>query len=112
MTYLTRHITNTHKDGPDFVILKADLKNAFNLVSRQRLLEIIIEEFPEVARWAHWCYGGAEGTNLWFNNWTLDSLEGVQQGDPLGPLFFSVVIQRIIRLISIQCPDLSYTNGT
>ena len=43
-----------HED-PDFVILKVELKNAFNKVSRFHMLRLVIEQ-SRLARWVHWCY--------------------------------------------------------
>ncbi len=43
------------------------------------------EHFPEIARWAYWCYGQPGGVEplLWFAEWVMASKESVQQGDPL-----------------------------
>jgi len=38
---------------------------------------------------------------LWFGEDTISSEEGVQQGDPLGPLFFSITIQPL--LVNSNC---------
>ena len=91
----------------DFVILKVDLKNAFNKVSRYHILRLAKKHFPGLARWLHWCYGAAEDPYLWFGDWIIRSKEGCQQGDPLGPLCFSLVIQDIIVAISKACPNLA-----
>ena len=54
----------------------------------------------------HWCYGCDEDPYLWFDSEVLRSQEGVQQGDPLGPALFSLVIHEIITAISEEVPGL------
>ena len=41
----------------DFAMCKIDLTNAFNMVSRQALLEECATHFPELFPWVSWCYG-------------------------------------------------------
>ena len=43
------------EDG--FAVLKIDMRNAFNVVSRQSLLSEGAKHFPELLPWASWCYG-------------------------------------------------------
>ena len=101
-------LQHEHKEAmPDQVILKVDLKNAFNKVSRYHVLRLVRSRFPGLARWVHWCYGSGTDPHLWFGSWTLSSKEGVQQGDPLGPLLFSMVIHEIITAIKAECPNLA-----
>ena len=93
------------EDYVDFVILKVDLKNAFNKVSRAHVLRLVQKHFPGLARWVHFCYG-SEDPFLWLGSAELRSQEGVQQGDPLGPLLFATVIQSLIAEIREKCPNL------
>ena len=80
------------------VLLKVDLENAFNLVSRPCFLEIVREQFPEFFNWVNCCYG--EVSILDFENLTIDSAAGVQQGDPLGPALFALALSKLTAKIS------------
>ena len=73
---------NWHVEG--FTVLKIDLVNAFNLVSRQALLSECSTHFPELLPWVSWCY--CWHPVLWHTLVNLSSQSGVQQGDPMGPL--------------------------
>ncbi|KAL5460165.1 hypothetical protein EMCRGX_G033593 [Ephydatia muelleri] len=160
----------------DLVVTKIDLRNAFNLVSRQMLLDECNLQFSELFPWAAWFYsdhplmcsamgtlrsesgvqqgnplgplqlvlhkplisradpqhsckvsGWARLTTLNKNNsdqprdihpiahpvlWhplgIISSETGVQQGDPLGPLLFSLVIHRVVSAIASNCPELLF----
>ena len=81
----------------DFVVFKIDMQNAFNLVSRQAVLDECATSFPERLPWVTWCYGTPP--LLWHQLGHLSSETGVQQGDSLGPLLFSLVLQRLISSI-------------
>ena len=48
--------------------------------------------------WAAWCYG--QHPTLFHSMGTLSSETGVQQGDPLGPLFFCLVLQKLVGTIA------------
>ena len=39
----------------DFGVLKVDMSNAFNLVSRQAILSECAKHFPELLPWVSWC---------------------------------------------------------
>ena len=73
-----------HWNKQDFVVMKVDLHNVFNLVSRQPLLDECSIHFPEFLQWAAWCYG--QHPLLRSPLETIKSEPGLQQGDPLGPL--------------------------
>ena len=66
------------------------MKNAFNECNQSSFLHRLNQEFPELLSWAEWCYCSAR--EHCFGNCRLTSTTGVQQGDPLGPLLFSLVI--------------------
>ena len=58
------------------------------------MLEAIAVACPELMPYAVASYGAP--SNLWLGEVTLSSEEGVQQGDPLGPLLFCLTIQPLL----------------
>ena len=80
-------------------LLKIDFENAFNTIRRDTFLNTARTELSCLYPFLYQCY--SDSSFLFFNNLTLPSAEGIQQGDPLGPLCFSLTIQGLIsRLIS------------
>ena len=65
-----------------WAVLQVDFRNAFNCVSRQKLLDSIAERCPEALRWFNTCY--AQHSNLYVGDTTIRSESGLQQGDPGG----------------------------
>ena len=72
------------------VILKGDFLNAFNLISRGAILSRIQDEAIQAYPYAHQAYSSP--TLLFYGEHTLSSAQGVQQGDPLGPLAFALAV--------------------
>ena len=106
MIHKLRHCVDNHWSDGNFVLLKVDMTNAFNLVSRQTFLEECSKHFSELLSWSSWCYG--RHPSLWHVLGILSSEVGVQQGDPLGPLLFSAALQKLILSIhnDKSCTDL------
>ena len=63
---------------------------------------------PELLPWVSWCYGSHP--SLWHSLGQLSSEAGVQQGDPLGPLFFASVLHKVVSAIDADgdCLDLLF----
>ena len=101
-----RQVIEDNWNNGDFAILKVDMRNAFNLVSREAVLHQCAIHFPELLPWVTWCY--SQHQKLWHPMGQLISASGVQQGDPLGPLLFALVLHCIILKISAdpQCKEL------
>ncbi|KAL5457675.1 hypothetical protein EMCRGX_G034960 [Ephydatia muelleri] len=67
-------------------------------VARQAVLDACDLHFPELLPWSSWCYG--QHPALWHPLGTITSEIGVQQGDPLGPLLFCLVLQQVVSTIA------------
>ncbi|XP_061706402.1 uncharacterized protein LOC133525602 [Cydia pomonella] len=78
----------------DCVIIKIDLKNAFNSLERDVLLSEVRDKIPLLYPFLHQVYSSP--SKLFFNESLIQSQVGAQQGDPLGPLIFSLAIQKVI----------------
>ena len=85
------------------VFVKVDFTNAFNCIDRHTFLEQCRHHFPGLSRWAEWCY--KQPSNLLFGSHIISSERGVQQGDPLGPLLFSLAIQPLLTQLHAGTSD-------
>ena len=63
---------------------------------------------PDVLPWVAWCYGSHPF--LWHPMCQLTSQSGIQQGDPLGPFHFALVLHKVAGAIKrdTECSQLSY----
>ena len=92
------------EEKPDKFVLQTDLQNAFNIVSREKVLEKTAQHFPDIFNWVKASYGTV--TELVFGGNTLESTTGLAQGDPIAPLLFSLVLQDIVEQIEEEVPGL------
>ena len=77
------------------VLVKVDVRNAFNTVRRDVMLKIFSNRCPEAYRLAFQAY--STPTPLHIGESTIPSCCGVQQGDPLGPVGFSLAVDDCAR---------------
>ena len=92
------HALRSYLENPetkDKVLLKIDFKNAFNMIRRDKILDLVKKKLPKIYNFVYQEY--AEKTSLRFGSEIIKSNEGVQQGDPLGPFLFSLGIQDLIK---------------
>ena len=78
----------------DICCLKIDMTNAFNCCCRSAFLERLPRNLPKLFAWAQWSYHSPG--ELQFGNHRILSTAGAQQGDPLSPLLFSLVILELL----------------
>ena len=77
------------------VIWKIDIKNAFNSINWQFMLEKVFETHPEVYKYSHSAY--SQPSFLFFyGDSVIKSCEGTQQGDTEYPALFLDSIQDLI----------------
>jgi hypothetical protein len=88
----------------DLALLKIDFSNAFNQVSRSAFVKATCEEFPGLSNWTNWCYG-EESFLLYDHRERFTSSSGVQQGDPLGPLYFCFALNPLVQEIASLGPQ-------
>ena len=98
--HVTCHYIYQHTSNSSIALLKIDMKNAFNECSRTAFFEQIAEDFPEISAWVKWCY--SQPAELRFGSRHIMASSGVQQGDPLGPLLFSLVLLQFIDFVKLH----------
>jgi len=97
-----RDVLQKHRKS-GLALLKIDFKNAFNLLDRNWFVEASSKMFAGLERWTWWCYHQPP-LLVYDHSRQFFSQSGVQQGDPLGPLYFCCGLQTLIDQISELCP--------
>ena len=94
--HLAHAITVMLETRPDWCVLSVDIKNAFNSISRESILRETLAHLPGVVDLVFGCYGG-QTPLLWLSDSDfIESLRGVQQGDPLGPALFALAFHPVL----------------
>ena len=83
-----------HPSSKGKVLVKLDFKNAFNSIRRDVILNLVKEKLPDVYNYVNQCY--AQDSLLLFGDETINSSQGVQQGDPLGPFLYFLGTQDLV----------------
>ncbi|XP_029654873.1 uncharacterized protein LOC115228431 [Octopus sinensis] len=98
--HATRKFISASQNQPNnlHLLIKLDLINAFNSVRRDVIFESIIRRSPFIARLVALAYG--RPSLFIAGDHSISSCNGVQQGDPLGPLLFVLAIDPVARSVS------------
>ena len=79
--------------SPLKALVKLDFENAFNSLRRDKMLSSVGELAPDILPFIHSAYSSP--SSLYCGNDILQSSEGVQQGDLLGPLLFCLSLYHL-----------------
>ena len=106
---LAHHIQLLQEENPQWSVLGTDIKNAFNSVLRQQMLNEVYESFPEIFAYASQMYGNNSSLvyDRGLDTIIVPSQEGVHQGDPLGQTLFAMTIHPVIKSVQEKHRDLT-----
>ena len=82
------------------VFLKLDIKNAFNCINRDIILQKVKEKIPSLYKLLWQAY--SRPSHLFYRNEILSSETGIQQGDPGGPALFSLGLDHIVKKLKSE----------
>ena len=92
------------------VLLKVDFRNAFNSVRRDKILEAVKSSIPELFLFVSSAY--TVPSYLVCGDSIILSEEGVQQGDPLGPLLFCLTLHPLLSQLQSELKIFYLDDGT
>jgi hypothetical protein len=95
------------KNYDPIALMKLDFTNAFNLISRQVILEELQSQIPSFVPWFNALYG-KPSVLISRGDRSLLSAVGVKQGDPLGPLLFSLGLSPLLRSIKSRFSSMEF----
>ena len=81
----------------DNIIVKIDMRNAFNTIRRDHFLNIVGSRVPSLLPLLHQAY--SRPTPLYFRGTEIRSNTGVQQGDPAGPAVFALAVDEVAHVV-------------
>ena len=99
-----------NESDPEKAVIKLDFRNAFNSIRRDKVLLAVLNHVPELYPFVHSAYS-SPSTLFWADK-TIQSEEGVQQGDPLGPLLFCLGIHRLCSSLLSELAVFYLDDGT
>jgi len=103
------------------ILLTLDIKNAFNTHSRQRIYDFFSKSCSSTGQnektWSGWdilwkhfaAHYGTTGLLKFYHSgktYTIPSVTGTQQGDPLGGILFTAPLQPLFNQIADTFPDI------
>ena len=95
---------------PGELLLKLDFTNAFNSLRCDKILLSVKEHAPDLFHFVESAY--KRTSSLFYGKYVIESAEGVQQGDPLGPLLLCLSIHRIVSSLKSSFAMVYLDDGT
>ena len=89
--------------------LLLDFSNSFSSIARREMFKEARSCILSLSTWLEFCYN--RPTLLHFGDHTINSICGVQQGDPLGPLGFALTLHPIIKKLKVRFQAYWQTPG-
>ena len=99
-----------HNLIPGQMLLKLDFKNALDCLRCDKMLMTVRESIPELFQFVHSVY--AQTSSLFCTDQVVKSSEGVQQGDPLGPMLFCLTIHPMVEKLRSELKVFYLDDGT
>ena len=96
--------------SPGQLLLKLDFRNAFNSLRRDKMLTVVKDVAPDLFRFVSSAY--ERPSSLFYGDHIIQSAEGVQQGDPLGPLLFCLTIHPLVSRLKSSFAVFYLDDGT
>jgi hypothetical protein len=91
---------NKHKDE-ELITMKLDFSNAFNSCQRTAIFTEVSKYLPAIYNWTVWTYDC--NSTKYINDRSFQVSEGVDQGDPISPLLFCLVLNSVIKQVKTEC---------
>ena len=104
IVHSVRSLIDIYSSSNDKCLLKIDFKNAFNQISRESIISQVAK-YTGLLNWT--LFTLLPESKLFIGNEFILSSRGVQQGDPLGPLLFSLALKKRSDIITTKFPNFN-----
>ena len=91
------------------MVLSVDVENCFNAIGREALFASVKRHAPSLLPYVQWAYGAPTALHMVgapAGTPPLESVAGVKQGDPLGPLLAALVLRDVQKHVARGAPGV------
>ena len=108
--HAARSYLESVSSSSDKLMLKMDFRNAFNILRRDKMLQSVSVMSPMFFQFVQSAY--EMPSCLFCGDHIIQSAEGVQQGDPMGPLLFCLSIHALVSKFKSELIVFYLDDGT